>query len=67
MPHFDEFDEKKWELEDAVRTLERAREIQGDPDFMQKIETHLKDQQINFREIERQLFGTDESADDSTD
>lgn len=62
-----EFDEEKFELENAVRVLEEAREIQADPDFMQKIETHLKEQQTNFQEIERQLFGSDESTDDSTD
>lgn len=56
---------KDWELDDNLRTLERAEEIRNDLAMMSKLELHLKEKQENFVSIEKQLFGPDKEETDN--
>ncbi len=50
-----EFDE--WEVEDAVRTLERAEEIKRDSSMMEKVEKKIKQKQVDLAKVDALLFG----------
>lgn len=45
--------DRKWEVEDAVRTLTRAEEIKADPKMMEAVATMAKEKVDDMKAVER--------------
>ena len=53
---FDGFDERRFDMEHAVRTLREADSIRADPEMMSKVEAFIKEEQVDLEKVEQSLL-----------
>lgn len=51
-------DDNDWECQDALRTIQRAKEIQSDPKMMAKVKAMAQSQAQSLQKIARQSVPT---------